>query len=62
MNISSQNNDENKFKSYISFIQKKKYRANAGFIIPTSRSKFILLTPRKKGSSLGGPLMREDHS
>ena len=23
MNISSQNNDENKFKSYISFIQKK---------------------------------------
>ena len=30
--------------------------------IPTSRSKFILLTPRKKGSSLGGPLMREDHS
>ena len=30
--------------------------------IPTSRSKFIFLTPRKKGSSLGGPLMREDHS
>ena len=30
--------------------------------IPTSRSKFILLTPKKKGSSLGGPRMREDRS
>ena len=34
----------------------------AGFSIPTSRSKFILLTPKKKGSSLGGPRMREDRS
>ena len=31
-------------------------------IIPTSRSKFTLLTPKKGSSSLGGLRMREDNS